>query len=283
MKKAPALIWLSTFCLGMVAWSGLALAQSTSPTPPPPTATPPPITREPLPPTPPPPPPLATVTSTQQTQQAGGSTGSGTTGTTGTGTTGTNLSGQVSLPILDIGLTQETQETQQQCETQQVDSSMCISPTAAREAVLPPVMGEQLQYSLLVFSGAVLGGILWIITYVLMGRAQQKRDRLQFERQARYDAESHRVDNLHKNYDDLCNALGNIFVVKSGKYSADKNAITSYKKASTDIDLFGSDETVAANKNLLETLTGSKNPDIGDFNAAKDRLMASLKKDLGLV
>jgi hypothetical protein len=222
-----------------------------------------------------------------QTQQpAGGTTGT-TTGTNGTGTagsttgtTGTNLSGQVDLPILDLSLTQETQDSQ--CQPLETDDSICISPARAREAILPPVLGGQLVSSLLVFLGAALGGILWILISFIMGRAQQKRDILRMERQGRFNAESQRIDNLHQNYNNLCSALASIFIMKGGKLVSDQNSITGYKKASTDLDLFGSDETVAANKNLLESFTKSKNPSLEDFTAAKERLMASLKKDLGL-
>lgn len=237
----------------------------------------------PLPPPPPPPEPFTveprlfiTTTGTTAGTATPGATpppASTTTSPTPPRTTGTALPTPELTPI-DIG------ETQERCEPQ--DTSMCLRPEDATNAIVPPIIGNQIKISLLVFLGALLGAIIWALLNQMMNTGQSHRDQLRFARRDRLTGADRKLEEIHLCYENIIDVMSGILQKTASSKMPDKNDITAYKKATVALELFGSNESQNAHKKFLSLLSRQKTPSETEYTVAQVEFMSSLKKDLGL-
>ena len=187
------------------------------------------------------------------------------------------------LPILDLGSTEEetqTQETSALCPV--TDSNACLDPAKAEETILPPVIGNQVKIALLVFLGASLGTVLWLLSNLFINSARGRREILSLERKERLGKNNLRLDNLSAAYGPISGALDNLLKPAGKGLILDTKALADYKAVATGIELFGSEETLDAHKKLTGLLYGPKSPSAEEIESAKNGLIAALRKDLGL-
>lgn len=294
MKKLFATFQLSLTVLILTAPLGVALAQTPPPTlsavgiPPTAilttTAVPStntantPITTEPL--------PKPTRQATQETMPVTGGTN---TTTAKTPKAGVDANGfpiprtdlpQAEIPILDV--TQETQSTEQ---TQCVNTSpaQCMSPEQARAAVTPSLTSNQIKFAFLVFIGGTIGGLSWLFSNFVMNGAQIRRAEARFDRQTRLRDTNRHLDRIRASYSHITNSLADIMKSQAnGKITFTKDALKSFNKAIVEVELFGSQKSVDASRQLSNLISGARVVSAEEFNKAKNDLIASLKNDLGL-
>ena len=284
MKIKPFFISLPIITLCIITGFSVASAQSTfTPTEEILTVTPSipvlsttlrPLTAEPL--------PLEETPVTTDTQQSSGTSAFGGTQETD-GLTGSydNLP-EPELPVLDLGMTEETSETQAAGETAGLAASpICIDPQKAGELILGPVIGNQVKFSLLVFLGAFLGAILWALSNISMAAARGRREELRLERQGREETRNRRLENLQKSYAALPAPLENLIKQSGGRAVLDEKALQSYKKAAVDIELFGSVDSLAAHNRLVALLSRPELPPAEEIEFAKSDLLKQIRQDLG--
>jgi len=219
----------------------------------------------------------------ETTQEATGTSSKGRTTDTATQETAQITYPDAELPVLDLGSTEEetqTQETSALCPA--TDTNACLDPAKAEQTILPPVIGNQVKISLLVFLGASLGTILWLLSNLFINSARGRRETLRLERQDRLGKNNLRLDNLGQAYGPVSNALDHLLKPAGKGLILDTKALADYKSAATNIELFGSEETLDAHKKLTGLLNGPKSPSAEEIESAKTGLMAALRKDLGL-
>ena len=136
--------------------------------------------------------------------------------------------------------------------------------------------------ALLVFFGGGLGTLLWIFSANIMNSSQMKREEVRFDRQQRASNESRRLDQLSKTYGRLSDTIASLYKESGNKLVLNKDALRNYLSSSIDLEMFGSEESLAAHKQFLGMLTSGNSVTKETFEQTKNNLIGSLKKDLGL-
>lgn len=136
--------------------------------------------------------------------------------------------------------------------------------------------------ALLVFFGGGLGALMWVFAANIMNNAQMKREEVRFDRQERASNETRRVEQLSKTYGRLSDTIASLYKESGNKLTLNKDAIKNYLTSSIELEMYGSDESLAAHKEFLGMLTSGTQTTKSDFDQAKNNLIGALKKDLGL-
>ena len=227
--------------------------------------------------------PEAPPADTQETLQTGIPAGTAARGSTTSTQESADLNlPEPELPILDIGAnTQETQETSQLCASAAASQS-CLDPSKAEATILPPVIGNQIKISLLVFLGAILGSLLWVLSNFFLNTARGRREILRLARQQRLAGENLRLENLREYYGRISDPLSRLFKPSGNKLLLDAKALSDYRSAAVSIEMFGSNEALEAHRKLSGLLSQAKLPPLAEIESASSDLIAALQKDLGL-
>lgn len=230
-------------------------------------------------------PPVATTETTQETA---------TTGTTAAGTqpkdtsvsssatqetTETQTLPEPILPVLDIGADGQS-NTQEGLLTPTETDETCANSDAAKAAILPSVIGNQIKVALMTLLGAILGAILWVLGSTLIGSARGRGEILHIKTIERQDLENKRTDTLAQSKAALTDALDNVIKQTGAKSSVDHAQFEEYCRAAADLEIFGSDATLQAHHKLVSMLSQQKPPAPEEFHAAKSHLLESLQNDI---
>jgi hypothetical protein len=239
--------------------------------------------------------PLQAVTPEAPPARTGATTGTTmeTTATSGTTTAGTTTrNGATSqtervtappetpvLPTIDLG-TQQTSETTQQC-TQQ-SSATCIDPNQAANYFIPKFSGNQIKIMLIVIAGSLLGALLWIYITYFMNTSLRRRDEMRNARQSKMERSNSLSNEIVASYETFTGSLATInSKIESQKPITDSD-FTAFKQSISELELFGSTATRATARQFIEMLSQPTPPSSADYQDAQNRLIQSIRKDIGL-
>lgn len=136
--------------------------------------------------------------------------------------------------------------------------------------------------ALLVFFGGGLGALLWVFSANIMNGSQMKREEARFDRQQRASNESRRLDQLSKTYGRLSDTIASLYKESGSKLTLTKDALKNYLSSSIELEMYGSEESLAAHKEFLGMITSGNSVTKETFEQSKNNLISALKKDLGL-
>ncbi len=147
--------------------------------------------------------------------------------------------------------------------------------------VIPKVTKSQFNIFLVILIGLMAGALVWIITGLIINYAQANRETKRMKRQTAYSIREQKIDQLKTVYNPIQNALSEIEnTIGTNNFS--KQNLNEYKKAAVEIDLFASEQTINAHKEMINLLSGQQKPSEQAFDEAKNNLLQALKKDLRL-
>ena len=212
-----------------------------------------------------------TVGTTEPTQQTGSSDTPVLIETTTIGTPGILV--LPDDPRFPPGRTQETEETQLVCPTQEVLQCPANTGTPGGGAGI-----NQLNAGWIVFGGAGIGALIWALSLYLMNGSQARREKLRFDRSLRMKGQEEKHLQLEKAYPGLSNSLASLITDAQAGKNLNPKEIDSYKKNGVALELFGSEESREAHKNFMTALNKGSQKDV---SAAGKQLLNTLKKDLG--
>lgn len=191
---------------------------------------------------------------------------------------------------IDYGRIETEEESEEEPEAEEPGEREILTPVYIErnprpseviDDVVPKVTKSQLNIFLIILAGLAAGTLVWILTGMIINSAQARREEKRMKRQTAYVMNDQKIEQLKESYDkinDAVSALSNVFTAK-GKPAVQ---ISDYKKASVELELFASGDTLEAHKEFINLISASKPPSQKEFNAAKSELLQSLKQDLGL-
>jgi len=157
------------------------------------------------------------------------------------------------------------------------------NPKDVISAVVPKIANSQLNIFLVILAGLVAGTLVWIITSMIINSSQANRETRRMKRQTSYSINEQKTEQLKQSFNkinDTVSIINNL--ITDGKNTSTKTGLAEYQKATVELQLFGSEETLTAHQEFVNLLSQPKSPSQNDYNASKDKLLQSLKSDLGL-
>lgn len=161
--------------------------------------------------------------------------------------------------------------------------TICPSAQETINRIVPQITNNQWRIAIIVFGGAAAGGILWFLISLLFNNIHSKRERSILQTRATVKNDNHRMDQLKNSHNKISESIANLSETLSKGKNPSSKQIQTFKKAGTELELFGSSKTRSAYNNILKTVSVPQNKSTQkEFSTATKTLFASLKKDLGL-
>lgn len=212
-----------------------------------------------------------TGTTTNTTGTRTGTT-TNTTGTrTGTTANTTNLPTPTDIPLVPT-LTQQTTPAPQNT-TLVCDQDKCA-------ATVQKTMGNEIIVMTVLFMGAIIGGIMWVLGLLMMKKSVVEREGRRMERQNRYHLQRILTDEKVKAYDKYINVVMDMMKKLQDKKTLGAEEMRTYLESSVFINMHGSKHLRAINDHIQQ-LIGSGKPLLpADQMHLKSELGKTIRADL---
>jgi hypothetical protein len=180
------------------------------------------------------------------------------------------------LPILDINATTETPSNKPVPETPQP----CLNQNETKAKIIAPVVSNQIKVALITLLSALMGSLLWIAGSALIISTRARRDLLHLKNLSHQQRKDAITKSLQKTKETLSATLDSILAINGNKQTLDQKQLSTYLKSAANLEIFSSQTTLQAHKNLVRLLSNQPTPSLADIAAAKSTLINSLQNDI---